>query len=231
MGKIIVITGTSKGLGKYLAEYYLDKGFRVAGCSRGNTSIEHPEYMHYNLDVGDEKSVVNMVKDVFRKWERIDILINNAGVASMNHFILTPLNGLKTVMDTNFSGTFLFARETAKVMINQRWGRIVNISTVAVPLTLEGESVYVASKAAVEAFTRVISRELAPYNITVNTVGAAPLATSLLRTVPKEKIDKILGMMAIHRFAEFRDVSNVIDFFIKQESDFITGQVIYLGGC
>lgn len=230
MSQVIVITGTSKGLGRYLTEYYLESGYKVAGCSRSDTSIEHGNYRHYNLDVADEKPVVKMVKDVVKNWGRIDILINNAGIASMNHVALTPLNSLRTVMDTNFVGTFLFTREVVKVMINQKWGRIVNISTVAVPLSLEGESVYVASKSAIEAFTKVVARELAPYNITVNGVGAAPLMTALLRTVPKEKIDKILGMMAIPRIAEFRDVSNVMDFFIKEESDFITGQIVYLGG-
>ena len=231
MSKIMVITGTSKGLGKYLAGYYLGRGYKVAGCSRSDISIEQNDnYRHYNLDVANEKSVVNMVKDVVKNWGRIDILINNAGTASMNHVVLTPLNSLKTVMETNFVGTFLFTREIAKIMINRKWGRIVNISTVAVPLSLEGESVYVASKSAIEAFTKVVARELAPYNITVNVVGAAPLETALLKTVPKEKIDKIQGMMAISRVAEFRDVSNVINFFIKEESDFITGQILYLGG-
>ena len=230
MSKVIIITGTSKGLGRYLTEYYLESGHKVAGCSRSDISIESDNYKHYNLDVADEKSVVDMVKDVVKNLGRLDILINNAGIASMNHVVLTPLNSLKTLMDTNFVGTFLFTREIAKVMINQKWGRIVNISTVAVPLSLEGESVYVASKSAIEAFTKVVARELAPYNITVNAVGVAPLMTALLRTVPKEKIDRILSMMAIPRVAEFKDVSNVIDFFIKEESNFVTGQILYLGG-
>lgn len=230
MVKVIVITGTSKGLGRYLAEYYLESGCKVAGCSRSDVSLECDNYKHYSLDVADEESVVKMVKDVARGWGGIDVLVNSAGVASMNHVILTPLNSLKALMDTNFTGTFLFTRETAKVMINQRWGRIVNISTVAVPLSLEGESLYVASKSAIEAFTKVVAKELAPYNITVNAVGAAPMKTALLRTVPENKVNRILDMMAIPRVAEFKDVSNVVDFFIKQESDFITGQVIYLGG-
>ncbi len=230
MNKVAVITGTSKGLGKYLAEYYLEKGYKVAGCSRSNSSIEHSDYIHYILDVSDEKMVVNAIKEIVKKWKGIDILINNAGVASMNHTILTPLKSAKAIMDTNFIGTFLFTREVAKSMINRKWGRIVNISTVAVPLSLEGESVYVASKSAIESFTKVTARELAPYKITVNAVGAAPLMTALLKTVPKDKIDKIMSMMAIPRLAEFRDISNVIDFFIKDESDFVTGQVLYLGG-
>jgi 3-oxoacyl-[acyl-carrier protein] reductase len=230
MSRALIITGTSKGLGKYLAELYLERGCRVAGCSRSSSPIEHDDYMHYSLDVADERAVTDMVRDVARKWKEIDILINNAGTASMNHTILTPLSVVKNVMNTNFIGTFIFTREVAKIMINRKAGRIINISTVAVPLSLEGESIYVASKSAVESFTKVLARELAPYNITVNAVGAAPLMTALVKAVPKEKIDKILHAMAIPRFAEFRDVSNVVDFFIKEESDFITGQILYLGG-
>ena len=228
--KRLIITGTSRGIGKYLAEYYLRKGYKVAGCSRSSASVEHDNYMHYSLSVSDEKSVVNMVKDVARKWGGIDILINNAGMASMNHIILTPLKTVKDILETNLVGTFLFVREAAKIMLKHKYGRIVNISTVAVPLSLDGEGAYVASKSAVEAFTRVAARELGPYNITVNAVGIAPLKTRLMRTVPKEKIDNILRLMTIPRLTEFRDVVNVIDFFIKEESDFITGQVIYLGG-
>jgi len=230
MSKVVVITGTSKGLGKYLAEFYLEKGYRVAGCSRSSAAIEHADYIHHCLDVADERPVTDMVKDVARKWGKIDILINNAGTAAMNHTILTPLNVVKDVMNTNFIGTFLFSREVAKAMINQRGGRIISISTVAVPLHLEGESSYVASKSAIESFTKVLARELAPYNITVNAVGASPLMTALLENVPEEKVNKILDMMVTPRPAEFRDVSNVIDFFAKEESDFITGQILYLGG-
>jgi len=230
MSKVVVITGTSKGLGKYLAEFYLEKGYRVAGCSRSKAAIEHADYVHHCLDVADEQAVTDMVKDVARKWGEIDILINNAGKAAMNHTILTPLSVVKDVMNTNFIGTFLFSREVAKVMIGQRGGRIINISSVTVPLHLEGESSYVASKSAIESFTKVLARELAPYNITVNAVGVSPLMTAFLENVPEEKVNKILDMMATSRPAEFRDVSNVIDFFAKEESDFITGQVLYLGG-
>ena len=157
-------------------------------------------------------------------------MINNAGIAAMNHIMLTPMDAATDIIKTNLLGTFIFIREVSKVMARQKWGRVVNISTIAVPLSLEGESVYVASKAAVENITKIASRELAPFNITVNTIGIAPLMTDLIKTVPKEKIDKIISMMGIKRLAKYSDVSNVIDFYIKDESDYISGQNIYLGG-
>lgn len=230
MDNVVIITGTRKGIGRYLAEYYLEKGYKVAGCSRKRATIEHENYKHYCLDVSDEKKVVPLVKDVVRNWNKVDILINNAGVAFMNHVILIPNESAKEIIHTNLLGTFLFTREVSKAMIRQKWGRIINISSVAVPLRLEGESIYISSKSAVESFTKVSAKELASYNITVNCVGIAPIMTDLLKTVPKEKIDKILDNLTIKRLAEFKDIVNVIDFFIKKESDYITGQVIYLGG-
>ena len=226
----MVITGTRKGIGRYLSKHYLAKGYTVIGCSRGEPSIKHDNYSHYQLDVSDEKAVINMIKDVKKRFKKVDALINNAGAASMNHFITTPLNAARRIFDTNFFGTFLFTREIGKIMISQKSGRIVNISTVAVPLALEGESVYAASKAAVETFTKVISKELCGYNVAVNCLGVSPVMTDLIKSVPKEKIDRIVNKMASKRLAELEDISNAVDFFIKEESGYVTGQVTYLGG-
>ena len=136
---------------------------------------------------------------------------------------------IRKIIDTNFIGTFLFCREAAKLM-RRKGGRIVNFATVATPLNLEGEAIYAASKAAVESLTRVMAREVAPFGITVNAVGPTPVKTDLIRSVPQDKMDALLARQAIRRFGEFRDISNVIDFMIKPESDFVTGQVVFLGG-
>ena len=109
-------------------------------------------------------------------------------------------------------------------------GRIINFSTVAVPFNLDGELAYVASKSAVEAFTKILAKELAPFNITVNAVGPTPVKTFLTAKVPQDKIRNLLDRQAIKRFGEFDDIGNVIDFYINKSSDFITGQIIYLGG-
>lgn len=226
----IVITGTRKGLGKAIAEYYLAQGHTVIGCSRQSSSVEHESYHHYELDVADEKLVVKMVRDIRKKIGRIDVLINNAGMAAMNHFLTTPLASAEKVFSTNVMGTFLFSREVAKVMMKQKCGAIVNYSTVAVALDLEGEAIYAASKAAVESLTRVSAKELAPYGIRVNAVGPTPVPTDLIKAVPKNKIEELINSQAIKRLGNVEDVINVIDFFISPQSNFITGQVIYLGG-
>jgi 3-oxoacyl-[acyl-carrier protein] reductase len=230
MNKVMVITGTRKGIGRYLSEYYLSKDFKVIGCSRSESNLDNGNYEHFCLDVSDEKAVKKMISSVAKKHKKIDYLINNAGIASMNHSFLTPLSVMENVFRTNVFGSFLFCREAGKVMAKNKIGRIVNFATVATPIKLEGESAYAASKAAIENLTRLLAKEYAPFNITINAVGPTPVYTDLIKNVPKEKMDSLLQMQAIHRFGELEDISNVIDFFLKDESEFITGQVIYLGG-
>jgi len=230
MAEVIVITGTSKGIGRYLAEYYINEGYRVVGCSRSPLHESIDGYDHHCLDVANEAEVLEMVDAVFKKYGKIDILINNAGIASMNHLLLTPLKTVEKIFLTNVFGTFLFIREVAKVMSKKKYGRIVNFATVATPLKLEGEATYAASKAAVVSYTRILAKELAVFNITVNAVGPTPVKTDLIKGVSNEKINALLKMQAVRRFGAFKDITNVIDFFIKPQSDFITGQVIYLGG-
>lgn len=230
MNRVIIITGTRKGIGRYLAEQYLTEGDKVYGCSRRNTDLEHPNYSHTNLDVSSEEDVMAFVRNVYKENKHIDVLINNAGCAAMNHFLLTPYSTAQRVFNTNFMGTFLMCREVAKYMVKAKTGRIVNYSTVAVALNLHGELVYSASKAAVEQLTRVLADEIGESGITVNAVGPTPIDTDLIKNVPEEKLQDLLSHQCIKRFGKFEDVKNVIDFFLRPESDFITAQTIYLGG-
>ncbi|HUU46553.1 MAG TPA: SDR family oxidoreductase [Acidobacteriota bacterium] len=227
---VIMITGTSKGIGRYLAEYYAGRGNTVVGCSRSAADFTLDNYVHYELDVADEARVTVMFADVRRRFGRLDVLINNAGIASMNHILLTPMRAVHQIMSTNVMAAFLFCREAAKLMKRRKFGRIVNFATVATPLKLEGEAAYAASKAAVVSLTEILGRELADFGITVNAVGPTPVKTDLIRGVPEEKLEILVNRQAIRRFGEMRDISNVIDFFIQPASDFITGQVVYLGG-
>jgi len=165
-----------------------------------------------------------------REVGRIDHLINNAGIASLNHSLLTPIPTVRLVMDTNVCGTFLFCREAAKLMKKKNFGRIVNLTSVAVPLKLEGEAAYAASKAAVLSLTEILAREYSQFGVTVNAVGPNPIETDLIKGVPRDKIAAVLGWQAIERLGTIDDVANVVDFFFSKESGFITGQCLYLGG-
>lgn len=230
MPKTILITGNRKGIGLHLTKYYLEKGYNVAGCSRSKTDLIHKNYLHLICDVADEKKVKLTVKKIKKHFGQIDVLLNNAGIASLNHSILTPGETVDKVFKTNFYGSFFFSREVAKIMIKNKNGRIVNYSTVAVPMNLEGEMIYASSKSAVEKMTKIMARELAAFNITVNAIGPTPISTDLIKVVPKDKVDELLEKQSIKRIGEFSDVENVVDFFISEKSNFITAQIIYLGG-
>lgn len=227
---IILITGTRKGIGRKIAGYYLSKGDKVIGCSRKPSDLSHKNYTHYQLDVTDEVAVLGLFKDLRQNGNRLDVLINNAGIASMNHSFLTPISTAKNILETNVIGTFLFSREAAKLMRKNKWGRIVNFVTFAIPFKLEGEAIYAASKAAVVTLTEILSKEFANYGITVNAIAPPAVKTDLIKGVPKEKIDSLLKRQTIHRFGKPEEICNVIDFFVKQESSLITGEVIYMGG-
>ena len=153
---VLLITGTSKGIGRGLAEHYAAHHYQVVGCSRGEATGIHENYQHFQLDVADEAAVKRMFSEIRNRYGRLDALVNNAGVASMNHVLTTPLKTVLDVLQTNVVGPFLFCREAAKLMQRKRHGRIVNFATVATPLRLEGEAIYAASKAAVISLTQIL---------------------------------------------------------------------------
>ena len=227
---VTLITGTRKGIGRALAEHYVRAGHRVVGCSRREPEWRLAGYRHFLADVGEENEVERLFVDLRKDYGRLDHLINNAGIAAMNHALLTPVSTVERVFRTNVLGTFLFCREAARLMQRRSYGRIVNFATVATPLKLEGEAVYAASKAAVMSLTEVLARELAPWGITVNAVGPTPIDTDLIRAVPDEKIQALIARQAIRRRGTFADVLNVVDFFMREESGFVTGQTLFLGG-
>ena len=229
-GPVTLITGTSRGLGRALAEHYLAKGHLVVGCSRRDATVAHDRYTHVALDVRDESAVLELFKTVRAEFGRLDHLVNNAGIASMNHAVTTPVDTVRNILDTNVTAPFLFAREAAKLMMKRRYGRIVNFSSIAVPLRLDGEAAYAASKAAIEALTGVLAREFAQFGITVNAVGPGPIDTDLIKGVPRDRIDALVKRQAIARLGTPEDVANAVDFFLADASGMVTGQVLYLGG-
>jgi 3-oxoacyl-[acyl-carrier protein] reductase len=170
MQKIIFITGTSRGIGLYLSEKFRDLGHIVIGCNS------------QTMDVTNEASVIDYFKWIKREYGQLDILINNAGIASMNHCLLTTGAKASQIMNVNFIGTFLCSREAGKLMIN-RGGKIINISSVAVPMSLQGEAVYVASKAAIEALTKVMAKEVP--GVTVNALRIGVTQTKLSKDAPQ----------------------------------------------
>lgn len=230
MDRIALVSGTSRGLGKAIAENLLQQGVKVVGCSRSASTITHDRYDHYQLDVGDETAVASLFKTLRRSHKRLDFLVNNAGVASMNAFALSPLSTYDKIFDTNVRSTVLFCQRALPLLRRSEAPRIVNFTTIAVPMSLAGESLYAASKSAVETLTKVIAKEYGAYGITCNAIGPSPIKTALIAGVPQDKIQRIVAAQAIPEMATEADVINTVDFFLRPQSRMITGQVLYLGG-
>jgi len=218
--KTMLVTGATRGLGRGLVDYYIlgYLDFDVRGCAR-NIGTD------YICNVTNENNIRDMLLDI----KQVDILINCAGVASMNHLLLTPTDNIEDILNTNLLGTILMCQEVGKMMAKQKFGRIINISTIAVPLTLAGEAVYVASKAGVEAFTKVLAKEMYTFGVTVNCVAPTVIDIGgLAAGVSKEKIGELLDKTITKKVCTVEQTANVVDFFI--ENEMVTGQTIYLGG-
>jgi 3-oxoacyl-[acyl-carrier protein] reductase len=229
---VALVTGTRSGIGRHLVAFFLAEGYRVLGCSRKapEWDTSSPLYTHFNTDVTSEEQVKALFGEITRGVGRLDVVVNNAGVASMNHSLLTPVTSLRKMLETHVCGTFMVSREAALLMRKRKYGRIVNLSSVAVPLHYEGQAAYVASKASVEALSRVMAAELREFGITINVIGPGPTQTDMIRGVPRAKLEKMTSLFPVKRLTTMEEISSAIAFLLRPESSAITGQVIYLGG-
>jgi 3-oxoacyl-[acyl-carrier protein] reductase len=230
MKKSILITGSSKGIGKFLTTSFISQGYYVFGCSRSQATIEDENYCHFMADLNSETDILNVFKTIRKHTTQFYGLINNAGIASMNHTLLTPSATVSRIFNINFLASFLCSREASKIMKKYKKGRIINFSTIAVPIGLQGESVYAASKSAVETFSKSFSKEVSEFGITINIIGPNPVKTDLIKNIKNDKLQNVINMQTIKKYGTFEDILNVVNFYLSEDSDMITGQKIYLGG-
>jgi len=220
-----LITGTSQGLGLALAERLLADGWTVHGFVRGAQTLTHTSFTAHVVDVTDEAAVRAAVSTVAAAG-RIDLLVNNAGAASMNALLLTPGSVAEQLMRVNYLGTFHCLQAVGKVMVRQRAGRIINLTTVAVPLSLEGEAAYVASKAAVEALTKVAAKELTSSGIVVSAVGFGPIDTALTRAVPRDRLEALNHQLDL---AASPTPAAAAEFLLEHMRSAEAGRIVYFG--
>ena len=226
----MVITGTRAGLGRGMAEHFVKKGYFVAGCSRGASTLEVEGYQHAQVDVGDERQVRQWIRSLQNEYRRIDVLVCTAGLAPAA-LLLTMTAGevLEPLLRTNVSGTFYTCREVAKIMITQKFGRIITVSSMAVGLHEEGTSAYSASKSAIVEMTKVLAKELAPLGVTCNVIAPSMVITDAVKALGEAVIARALEKLTIKRTLTIEEVCNVVSFFAAPDSVCITGQVIHMG--
>lgn len=229
-GKFALVTGSRRGVGRLITEHLLKHGARVAGFARGESTFEHPNYVHFQVDVGDPAEVQKGFASLKKITDTVHIVVNNAAVLTSQYAMIMPPAAAQAMLNTNLLGTFMVSREASKMMRKAKWGRIINIGSMAASLEPIGDSMYAACKAGVSTLANVMAKELAPLNVTCNTLGVSGIKTDMLDQLPKDKIAAVIAGLPLPRFAEPDDILNVIDFFASERSAYVTAQTVFLGG-
>lgn len=226
--KNIVVTGSSSGLGKHICERAVSESFNVIGLSR--SEINNTTFNTIRCDISDFDQVKKSFREIKKTFEP-HVLINAAGIASMNLFLTTPHLNMQQIVNTNILGTMYCSQLALKSFARQKEkNHIINFSTIAVALSLKGESVYVASKAAIESFSKTLAREAADFNCNVNVIAPGPVDTKLISGIPDNKIQEIINAQYICEKATKEDVWKLCKLLISDNAKDITGQVINVKG-
>lgn len=226
MKKIVLISGASSGIGLATATK-LSKKYEVIGFAR-KTIEEKVPFQYFNgIDVTDKNSIKLISKKIDAK--RVYGIVACAGIASMNHFYSMPFETRRRIIDVNFHGAVNMVECFSKHMIRNKEGRILGISTIAVPLNLEGEATYAASKAALETYLKTIANEVADWGITSNAIRPAATDTFLLAGLEKSQVDGVIKRQTIKTKITPSDTANLIKFLLSNKAKMITGQSITLG--
>lgn len=224
---MIVITGANRGLGKAIAERFQHKGERVIRLVRSTKELDEETIV---CDVSNYISVKNAALKIKKIKKPLKAFINVAGVASMNMAVTTDESTVQKLIQTNLVGTIYCCQLFAPIMLRYKQGTFINFSTIAVPLALKGESIYAASKAGVETFSRTFAREMADFNIRVNCIAPGPIKTDLLRGITVEQIDKIISQQIIQKQFQKSDICDLVELLVDKKSSSLSGQILNVGG-
>ena len=226
----VIVTGSSRGVGELLTRHFLDEGATVIGVARGLATCEHERYRHHQADIADPAEVQKLFASLRTSVKTIDVVVNNAAVLTSQYAMIMPAGAAQAMVNLNLLAPFLVSREAAKLMRKAKAGRIINISSMAVSLEPEGDSVYAACKAGLTTLSNILAKEFASFNVTCNTLGITAIETDMLKQLPRDKVDAVVARLPIPRYATADDILIVIDFFASERSGYVTAQTIYLGG-
>jgi 3-oxoacyl-[acyl-carrier protein] reductase len=224
---MIVVTGASRGLGRAICERLVSKKVEVFGLAR---QVNGLPFDAMACDVSSHEKVKDVAQRLKKDGVVVTGLINAAGIASMNLAVTTPSRVAQDIVQVNLLGTIFCCQLLAPLMLRHKAGSIINFSTIAVALGLKGESIYAASKAGVEGFTRAFAREMADFNVTVNCIAPGPIDTALLKGVTRPQIDRIVAQQVIPRQFTADAVSDLVEVLLDPRSRSLSGQVLHVGG-
>jgi 3-oxoacyl-[acyl-carrier protein] reductase len=228
---VMVITGTSRGIGQQLALHYATSGYQVVGCSRNNIEYSLDNYHHICADVSEESQLKGLFATVRKEYGRLDALINNAGLSSSTYAMLASADHIRSIYATNVIGTFVASREAVKLMKRSSFGRIINITSIHSPLATVGTSIYSSAKRSVEQYARVLAREVGSYGVTVNSVGLSYVQGSgMADETSSDSVMNISSQLALDIRINIKDVIYCLDIFLSTRAGTLTGQTLYTSG-
>jgi len=224
---MIIVTGASKGIGLAIAERLFSKGEEVLGLSRnpGNQIFETR-----SLDVTDFADLKRISDEIRLTGRKVSAVINVAGIASMNIALMANPFVSEKLVKVNFLGTVYSSQAFAPLIIRNGGGSIINFSTIAAALNLEGESIYAATKAAIENYSRTLAKELSGFKVNVNCIAPGPIATDLLRGVSQDQIQEIVDAQIFKIQFQVQDVVDIVDLLLDSKAKSLTGQTFHIGG-
>ena len=238
-GQNAIVTGGTRGIGKAIAEGLAKRGVNVVVAGRNieaatevaaSLSALGVRSRGFRLDVSNGREVEQVFEEIRKEFSRIDILINNAGITKDGLLMRMKEEAWDAVIDTNLKGVFLCSREAIKDMAKQRYGRIVNISSVAAFMGNPGQANYSASKAGIVGFTKTVAREYAGRGVTVNAVAPGFIETAMTDVLPENVKEEMKKLIPLARFGKGEDIAHAAVFLASPESGYITGHVIHVNG-
>lgn len=238
--KVAIVTGGSRGIGKEIVLTLAQAGANVVINYVGNKELAENvaeevkrmgrDALVIRADVSDSNDVDNLVSETLNKFGRIDILINNAGITRDNLIIRMKEEDWDRVIDTNLKSVFLTSKAISKIMMKQREGKIVNISSVIGTLGNAGQANYVAAKAGVIGLTKTLAKELASRGINVNAVAPGFIQTDMTANMREDIKEKLLEQIPLARLGNPKDIANMVKFLVSEEASYMTGQIIHVDG-
>lgn len=238
--KVALITGSSRGIGRACALKLAEKGFDIAVNYNSNEEAAQRTVNEitalgrkaaaYKADTSDLKQVQDMFRAAFKEFGSIDVLVNNAGVVNDAYLLMLSTESLQKSLDINIKGYFNCAQQAALKMMKNRSGKIINISSVSSILSLVGQSVYSATKGAVNSMTATLAKELTPYGIQVNAVAPGFVETEMIDAVPEDKLKEYLDNIPMKRFAKAEEIAETVSLLADGSLSYMTGQVLVLDG-
>lgn len=234
--KTIIVTGSTRGIGKAIAASFLKAGHNVVVNGRSELSADLLDYFnsfsgtaHFITgDVSDSSFAKQLIKETKKMFKQIDVLVNNAGITRDNLIIRMSDEEFDATLDINLKGTFYTSREVAKVMLKQRSGHIINLSSVVGTVGNVGQSNYAASKAGVIGLTKSLAKELAPRGVVANAIAPGFIESDMTDKLTDEIKEKALESVPLKRLGEAQEVADLVEFLSNQK--YITGQVFHVDG-